>query len=32
MDHGIENLQYGLRSTLWVLDKDVHTPWVTPLK
>jgi len=30
MDHRIENFQYGLHSTLWVLSKDVHTPGVTP--
>jgi len=28
--HRIENVQYGLHSTLWVLCKDVHTPGVTP--
>jgi len=26
IDHGIENLLYGLHSTLWMLDKDVQTP------
>jgi len=26
MDYRIENLQYGLHSTLWVLGKDVRTP------
>ena len=32
MDYRIENLQYGLHSILWVLDKDVHTPGVIPTK
>jgi len=32
MNHKIENMQYGLHSTLWVLGKDVHTAGVTPPK
>jgi len=30
MDHTIENVQYGLHSTLLLLGKDVHTAGVTP--
>jgi len=30
MDYRVENLQYDLHSTLWVLGKDVHTPRVIP--
>jgi len=30
MDNRIENLQYGLHSTLWMPGTDVHTPRGSP--